>query len=285
MVDDLVRPEPGRPDRSVDDAARPRGARLLVRVRLDAVRAGALPVREHRLVRAPLPGRLHRRVHRPDPRAGSTRCTSWPPRCSTGRRSAPASATASCSATTARRCRRACSNYPDPVRDVRHLRRRRHALVPAVVARPPRRRPGGDRGRASATRSARSCCRCGTRGTSCRCTPTPRAPTGAFRTDSDRRARPVRAGQDPRPGRGRLTECDGRLRPVRRVRRRCGPTSTSLTNWYIRRSRDRFWAGDQDAIDTLHTVLAVALPASRRRCCRWSPSRSTAASPASAACT
>jgi len=28
-----------------------------------------------------------------------------------------------------------------------------------------------------------------------------------------------------------------------------------LTNWYIRRSRDRFWAGDKDAIDTLHTVL------------------------------
>ena len=31
----------------------------------------------------------------------------------------------------------------------------------------------------------------------------------------------------------------------------------SLTNWYIRRSRDRFWVGDQDAIDTLHTVLSV----------------------------
>jgi isoleucyl-tRNA synthetase len=31
----------------------------------------------------------------------------------------------------------------------------------------------------------------------------------------------------------------------------------ALTNWYVRRSRDRFWAGDQDAIDTLHTVLAV----------------------------
>lgn len=30
-----------------------------------------------------------------------------------------------------------------------------------------------------------------------------------------------------------------------------------VTNWYIRRSRDRFWAGDQDAIDTLHTVLDV----------------------------
>lgn len=30
-----------------------------------------------------------------------------------------------------------------------------------------------------------------------------------------------------------------------------------LTNWYIRRSRDRFWAGERDAIDTLHTVLEV----------------------------
>jgi isoleucyl-tRNA synthetase len=31
----------------------------------------------------------------------------------------------------------------------------------------------------------------------------------------------------------------------------------ALTNWYVRRSRDRFWAGDPDAIDTLHTVLEV----------------------------
>ncbi|MEN9804330.1 MAG: isoleucyl-tRNA synthetase [Actinomycetota bacterium] len=30
-----------------------------------------------------------------------------------------------------------------------------------------------------------------------------------------------------------------------------------LTNWYIRRSRDRFWSGDRDAIDTLHTVLVL----------------------------
>jgi isoleucyl-tRNA synthetase len=28
-----------------------------------------------------------------------------------------------------------------------------------------------------------------------------------------------------------------------------------LTNWYVRRSRERFWDGDADAIDTLHTVL------------------------------
>jgi isoleucyl-tRNA synthetase len=31
----------------------------------------------------------------------------------------------------------------------------------------------------------------------------------------------------------------------------------ALTNWYVRRSRDRFWSGNDDAIDTLHTVLEV----------------------------
>ena len=30
-----------------------------------------------------------------------------------------------------------------------------------------------------------------------------------------------------------------------------------LTNWYVRRSRERFWAGDAGAVDTLHTVLEV----------------------------
>jgi isoleucyl-tRNA synthetase len=29
----------------------------------------------------------------------------------------------------------------------------------------------------------------------------------------------------------------------------------ALTNWYVRRSRDRFWSGDEDAFDTLATVL------------------------------
>jgi isoleucyl-tRNA synthetase len=30
-----------------------------------------------------------------------------------------------------------------------------------------------------------------------------------------------------------------------------------LTNWYIRRSRDRFWSGDREAIDSLHSILEV----------------------------
>ncbi len=33
----------------------------------------------------------------------------------------------------------------------------------------------------------------------------------------------------------------------------------ALTNWYVRRSRDRFWAGDRDAFDTLYTVLETLL--------------------------
>jgi isoleucyl-tRNA synthetase len=32
----------------------------------------------------------------------------------------------------------------------------------------------------------------------------------------------------------------------------------ALTNWYVRRSRSRFWEEDADAIDTLHTVLEVS---------------------------
>jgi isoleucyl-tRNA synthetase len=31
----------------------------------------------------------------------------------------------------------------------------------------------------------------------------------------------------------------------------------ALTNWYVRRSRDRFWEGDADAFDTLYTVLVT----------------------------
>ena len=31
----------------------------------------------------------------------------------------------------------------------------------------------------------------------------------------------------------------------------------ALTNWYVRRSRDRFWRGDADAFDTLYTLLEV----------------------------
>jgi isoleucyl-tRNA synthetase len=40
----------------------------------------------------------------------------------------------------------------------------------------------------------------------------------------------------------------------------CGSVRTFLdvlTNWYVRRSRERFWAGDQEALDVLWTVLTT----------------------------
>ena len=109
-------PEPRRPDRPVDDAPRPRRARLLVRVGLDAVRAGALPVREPGVVRAPLPRRLHRRVHRPDARLVLHAARARDGAVRPARRSERASATASCSATTGRRCPRACATTPTRTR-------------------------------------------------------------------------------------------------------------------------------------------------------------------------
>ena len=92
--------QPGRPDRPLDHAPGAGGAGLLVRVGLDAVRAGALPVRERGVVRAPLPGRLHRRVQRPDPRLvlHAARAGHGAVRPAVVR--APASRTASCWATT-----------------------------------------------------------------------------------------------------------------------------------------------------------------------------------------
>ena len=111
-------------------------------------------------------------------------------------------------------------NYPDPMEVFDTLRRRRDALVPAVVADPARRRLLGHRGRASATPSARCCCRCGTRGTSSPSTPTPPATTasGAARTRAEHvldryvLAKTRELVDD-------VTRGDGRLRPVRRLRR------------------------------------------------------------------
>jgi isoleucyl-tRNA synthetase len=49
-----------------------------------------------------------------------------------------------------------------------------------------------------------------------------------------------------------LDECDvsGACEQLRQF-------AEALTNWYVRRSRSRFWEEDADAIDTLHTVLEV----------------------------
>lgn len=50
----------------------------------------------------------------------------------------------------------------------------------------------------------------------------------------------------------RLDECD-----ISGACERLRNFTDALTNWYVRRSRSRFWTEDADAIDTLHTVLEV----------------------------
>ena len=207
------------------------------------------------MVRAPLPGRLHRRVHRPDPRLvlhaaraghGAVRPAGVPhlrqPR-HRARRRRPEDVEEPATTTPTR----------STVFDTYGADAMRWYLL--SLADPARRRPVGHRGRASATPCARCCCRCGTRGTSSRCTPTPPAPSArAHRprpTCSTATSWPRPTTSSPTsPPRWTPTTCSA---PAPRVR----AFLDALTNWYIRRSRDRFWAGDQDAIDTLHTVLAV----------------------------
>ena len=174
------------------------------------------------------------------PGAGSTPCTCWPPPCSTGRRSDTAWPTASCSATTAGRCRSGCGNYPDPDDHVRHVGGRRHALVPAVVARPAGRGPRSSTRRASSRRVRQVL------------NPIWNAWYFFIAVRQRRRhprrrphrrhrgARPLHPGQDRRswsttsPQRWTSTTCRGACAAITRF-------LDALNNWYIRRSRDRFW--------------------------------------------
>ena len=144
--------QPGRPDRQLDDAAHRGCVRRVVRLGVDAVRPGALPVRKSRVVpgwaagddRA-LPCRLHRRVHRPD--AGlvlsAARACHRPVR--------PAGVQNLCGARDRARQRRpedeqVAAQLSRRDRGVRPRRLRRHAVVPDGLADPARRQP--DRHRA-----------------------------------------------------------------------------------------------------------------------------------------
>jgi isoleucyl-tRNA synthetase len=77
---------------------------------------------------------------------------------------------------------------------------------------------------------------------------------GRVRTDSNT-SRPYIPGEDERAGDGRRV-ADGHVRSRGRV---CdGARVPGGPNELVREtSRIRFWAGEQDAIDTLHTVLEV----------------------------
>ena len=144
--------EPRRPDRQVEDAPGGRRARRVVRLRLDELRPGALPLRERRVVqrcrrrlrRGALPGGLHRRVHRPDPRL--VLHAAHP-----GQRDLRQAGVRDLPQPRHRaRLRRqqdveVAAQLPRRARGLRPRRRRRDALVPDVEPDPARRQPGRHR--------------------------------------------------------------------------------------------------------------------------------------------
>ena len=171
--------QPGRPDRAVDHAPGAGGAGLLVRVRLDAVRPGALPVRERASGSSTTTRATSSSSTSGRPAAGSTRMHVL--------------ATALFDRPAFRNClghgillgddgrkmSKSLRNYPDVYRGVRRVRLGRDALVPDVLAGAARRRHGGHRAGHPGRASGRCCCRCGTSGTSSRSTPTPTGYDGA----------------------------------------------------------------------------------------------------------
>ena len=250
--------QPRRPDGALDDAPRAGGARLLVRVGLDAVRPGALPVREPGVVRGALPRRLHRRVHGPDPRLvlhvaragdGAVRPAGVPhlrePR-HRPRPGRPEDVEDRCATT---RTRWRCSTATAPTPCAGTCSRRRSCGATTSRSR----RPG------CATRPARSCCRswnawyflalyanvAGHHGRASG--PSEQASDHVLDRYVLAKTRQLVEEMTVAMDAYDLFGACARVRSFVDV----------LTNWYIRRSRQRFWDGDPAAIDTLHTTLDV----------------------------
>ena len=211
-IDELTRPNPDDPTGRSHDAAHPRRARRVVRLGLDAVRPGALSVRERGLVRQPLSRRLHRRVHRPDPRLVLHAARA-------GHRAVrPAGVQNLCGARHRAGLRRpedeqVAAQLPGRHRGVRPRRLRRHAVVPDGLADPARRQP--DRHRAGHPRR---------RAAGAAAVVERLHLPGALRAESghlahrlDARAGPLHPGQAGRAAR-RPHRVDGRLRHLRGLR-------------------------------------------------------------------
>ena len=233
--------QPGRPDRAVDHAPGAGGAGLLVRVRLDAVRPGALPVRERDWFEHHYPGDFIVEY------IGQTRGWFYTLHVlATALFDRPAFRTCVSHGILlgddGRKMSKSLRNYPDvyEVFDRDGSDAMRWFLMSSPVLR------GGDmpvteQGIRDAVRQvllplwnvwyffslyANAAGHAG------------RAPHRLAA-----RARPLRAGQDRDAGR----RADrGRWTPTTSPAPARGPRTylDALTNWYVRRSRDRFWAGD-----------------------------------------
>ncbi len=146
------------------------------------------------------------------------------------------------------------AQLPGCLRGLRPGRRGCDALVPDVVLGHPRRQPGRHRGGHSRGRAAVPAAAvehvlllhpvCQRR----------RLP-GQVAHRLHERARPLPAREDPRRSSSEVTvDLEALDSPMAAAKLR--DFADVLTNWYVRRSRDRFWGGDDtDAFDTLYTVL------------------------------
>ena len=105
--------QPGRPDGPLHHAPGARDPRRLVRLRVDAVRPGALPVRERATGSSTTTRATSSSSTSARPAAGSTPCTSWPPPCSTGRRSAAAISHGIVLGSDGQKMSKSLRNYPD----------------------------------------------------------------------------------------------------------------------------------------------------------------------------
>ncbi len=262
FVDDVTIPSPtgGEPH-----AARPRGHRRLVRLGVDAVRAVARAVRE--------PGQV---------RASSSRRTTSARRIDQTRGwfySLLAIGTLLFDKTA--RTRRACASaHPrrsDRQEDVEVARQHRRAVgrhrprtaptpsagtlaTEAAVGRLPLRHRHGRRV-AAPVPAASSGTR--TRSTSC----TPNVNDVAPLAESRRACRPTStAGRCRACSATRstsVTRAPGRTTTPRAPARRSQAFVDDLSNWYVRRSRRRFWDGDPRRFATLRTALVAVTTAAR----------------------
>ena len=290
-IDELTRPNPDDPTGRVDDAAHRGRARRLVRLRVHALRAGALPVREPGLVR-------RRRVRRPRQAGvdahfpgdfiveyiGQTRGWFYTLHVlATALFDKPAFSTCVSHGIVlgndGQKMSKSLRNYPDvsEVFDRDGSDAMRWFLMASPILR------GGnlivtEQGIRDGVRQV--------------LLPLWNAYTflalyapkkGTWRTDSahvlDRYILAKLAAL-----RDDLTDVAGRLRHLRRLRQ-LRQFTEALTNWYVRRSRSRFWEEDPDAIDTLHTVLEVTGAAGCAAAAADHGGDLARASPASGRCT
>ena len=263
--------QPRRPDRQVDDAARARGARLLVRVGLDALRPGALPVREQGVVRATTSRRLHRRVHRPDARlvlhaaravGGAVRPARVPELHLPRRRARRGRPQAVQAAAQLPRPRGGVRDASAPTRCAGSSWRRRSCAAATCAS------------TARARASPRSCASCSTRSgtptTSSRSTPTP--------TATARRCAPTRPQLLDRYILAKtrelveaVTDAPRRLRPRRRVRR--GHGVPRRAQQLVHPPQPATASGRRPAPSTPTQTSATRSTRSTRCCTRWPGSR------------